>query len=46
VRIEGFNTLDPKVVHISPWLLVGSLVLAGAALTVVWRSSEGPEPGV
>jgi membrane protease YdiL (CAAX protease family) len=46
VRIEGFNTLDPKVVHISPWLLVVSLALAGAALAVVWRSSEGPEPGV
>lgn len=46
VRIEGFNTLDPKVVHISPWLLVASLALAGAALAVVWRSSEGPEPGV
>lgn len=46
VRIEGFNTLDPKVVHISPWLLIGSLTLAGAALAVVWRSSEGPEPGV
>lgn len=43
VRIEGFNTLDQEVVHISPWLLAASLVAAAAALTVIWRSTEGEE---
>lgn len=46
VRIEGFNTLDPKVVHISPWLLLLSLAGAGAALAIVWRSTEGPRGDV
>ena len=41
VRVEGFNTLDQEVVHISPWLLAASLVAAVAALTVIWRSTEG-----
>lgn len=42
VRIEGFNTLDQEVVHISPFLLAASLAAAAAALAVVWRSSDGP----
>lgn len=46
VRIEGFNTLDPEVVHISPWLLIVSIAFGCAALAVVWRSSEGSERGV
>lgn len=43
LRIEGFNTLDQNVVHVSPWLLVASLAAAGAALAVVWRSTEAEE---
>lgn len=41
VRIEGFNTLDSEVAHISPWLLLLSLAGAGAALAILWRSTEG-----
>ena len=40
-RIEGFNTLDQDVEHISPWLLLLSLGIAAAALTIIWRSTEG-----
>ena len=43
VRIEGFNTLDPEIVHISPWLLVVSLAGAFGAMLIVWRSTEDPE---
>jgi membrane protease YdiL (CAAX protease family) len=43
VRIDGFNTLDSEVVHISPWLLVVSLAGAGLALAIIWRSTEGQE---
>lgn len=42
VRIEGFNTLAQHVEHISPWLVLVSLMGAAAALGVVWRST--PEP--
>lgn len=49
LRIEGFNTLDARIEHISLWLLA----LAGGgfigALTLIWRmtddvSDEGDEP--
>ena len=40
VRIRGFNTLDPQIEHIDPWLLLLSLGGALAALAVVWRSTE------
>ena len=40
IRIEGFNTLDPQVQHISPWLLLVSMAGASLALLVVWRSTE------
>ena len=40
VRIQGFNTLDQHVEHISLWLLLLSIGGALAALTVVWRSTE------
>ena len=40
VRIEGFNTLDDRVQHISPWLLLLCIVGAALALLVVWRSTE------
>lgn len=43
LRIEGFNTLDSEVVHISPWLLLLSLAGAGTALAIIWRSTEGEE---
>jgi membrane protease YdiL (CAAX protease family) len=43
VRIEGFNTLDQKVVHISPWLLIVSIAGACGALAVIWRSTEDPQ---
>jgi len=43
VRIEGFNTLDPEIVHISPWLLVVCLAGACGAMVIVWRSSENAE---
>jgi hypothetical protein len=43
VRIDGFNTLDPEIVHISPWLLVVSLASACAAMAIVWRSTENSE---
>lgn len=46
VRVEGFNTLDAEVVHISPWLLLLSVAGAGAALTIIWRSSEGEQGDV
>ena len=41
--IDGFNTLDPEIVHISPWLLVVSLASACAAMAIVWRSTEDSE---
>jgi membrane protease YdiL (CAAX protease family) len=41
VRIEGFNTLDQHVEHISPWLVLLSIAGAGAVLIVIWRSTEG-----
>jgi membrane protease YdiL (CAAX protease family) len=37
VRIEGFNTLDQSVEHISPWLLLLSLGGAGTALAIIWQ---------
>jgi membrane protease YdiL (CAAX protease family) len=40
LRIEGFNTLDQDVQHISPWLLLLSLGVAASALTIIWRSTE------
>ena len=40
VRIEGFNTLDEQVVHISGWLLGGSLLCAAVALRLFWRATE------
>ncbi len=40
VRIEGFNTLDPYVEHISPSLLLLSVGGAALALVIVWRSTE------
>ena len=45
VRIEGFNTLDQQVEHISPWLLLLCLGGATLALTAVWRSTESVPPG-
>ena len=39
VRIEGFNTLDQQLQHISPWLLILSLGGAAAALGLIWRST-------
>ncbi len=45
IRIEGFNTLDQQVEHISPWLLLLCLGGAALALTVVWRSTEPEPPG-
>jgi len=41
LRIEGFNTLDPHVKHIAPWLLLLSLAGAALALMIVWRSANG-----
>jgi len=43
IRIEGFNTLAQRVEHISLWLVLGSLMGAAAALTVVWRSTAKDE---
>ena len=40
VRIEGFNTLDEQVVHISPWLVMTSLACAGFLLWLFWRATE------
>jgi membrane protease YdiL (CAAX protease family) len=40
VRIEGFNTLDEQVVHISAWLLITSLLCAAATLRLFWRATE------
>ena len=40
LRIEGFNTLDPKVEHISPWLVILSLSAAGLILAVLWRATS------
>ena len=40
VRIEGFNTLDEHVVHISAWLLITSLLCAGVTLRLFWRATE------
>ena len=46
VRIEGFNTLAQHVEHISPWLVMVSLLGAVTALTIVWRSMPPEsEPG-
>ena len=39
LRIRGFNTLDPHIEHIDPWILLLSVGGAAAALTVVWRSA-------
>lgn len=40
VRIEGFNTLDERVVHISAWLLAVSLAGAALMLRLFWRATE------
>lgn len=40
VRIEGFNTLDQQVEHISPWLLLLSTACAAAALMLLWRVTD------
>ncbi len=40
IRIEGFNTLDRNVVHISPWLLAASIALAAATLAAFWRATD------
>ena len=42
LRVEGFNTLDQHVRHISPWLVLLSLGGATLALMIIWRSTEGP----
>lgn len=45
IRIEGFNTLDPQVEHISPWLVLLSVLLAVGMLAAIWRSTTplGPD---
>jgi len=45
VRIEGFNTLDSEMVHISPWLLFLSLTGAAGTLAILWRVTESPTEG-
>jgi hypothetical protein len=45
VRIEGFNTLDSQVVHISPWLLLLSLAGAAGTLAILWRVTDSPTEG-
>lgn len=40
IRIEGFNTLDQEVEHISWWLLLLSIAGAVGVLTVIWRATE------
>lgn len=46
VRIEGFNTLDQRVEHISAWLLLLCIAGAAAVLAIIWRATDGePEDG-
>ena len=45
VRIEGFNTLDSEVVHVSPWLLLVSFAGAAGCLAIVWRATESQQSG-
>lgn len=40
VRIDGFNTLDQNVVHISVWLLTASLACATLTLAAFWRATD------
>ena len=42
LRIEGFNTLDAQVQHISLWLLAAALAGLGITLRLLWRATEGP----
>lgn len=40
IRIEGFNTLSDRAEHISPWLVLASILIAAALLTILWRSTD------
>lgn len=40
IRIDGFNTLPNDVEHIAPWLVAGSVVVAGGLLMLIWRATE------
>lgn len=40
VRIPGFNTLDPHVEHISPWLVLVSVLGVIGMLLLIWRSPK------
>ncbi len=45
VRIPGFNTLDPRVEHISPWLVLISLLGIVGMLALIWRSTTSDGDG-
>lgn len=42
IRIEGFNTLDLEVEHISIWLLAVALVGVTATLMLLWKATDAP----
>ncbi len=44
LRIEGFNTLSDRVEHIGLWLVLISIAVTAALLTVLWRSTEDEGP--
>ena len=44
LRIAGFNTLSDRVEHIGLWLVLISIAVTAALLTVLWRSTEDEGP--
>lgn len=43
IRVEGFNTLDPQVEHISPWLVGLAVAAVAGALALLWKATGSPE---
>jgi membrane protease YdiL (CAAX protease family) len=42
IRIEGFNTLDLEVKHVSAWLLGVALLGMAGTLMLLWKATDAP----